>query len=203
MSLKEDFLDLRKGKLTQAKAFLEELEVQMALGKAEAKDAFESERKNLTTYLNKQKAQLKNVENIAVEHKQSLLQSLENLESQLGMELSTGKRKFDKQKKDTLGKIYQLEDQLQKAYGDVSHNLQTQLDAFKIKLDGYRVQLALGSIEDEATLAKLKSELQAQVDELRIKLQRETVSGDKVDHFINEISESFQHMKKAFSDLFV
>ena len=65
MALQQDFLELGKGKLTQAKAFLEELEVQITLGKAEARDAFESERKTLTKYLNKQKVQLKNAENMA------------------------------------------------------------------------------------------------------------------------------------------
>lgn len=202
MALQQDFLNLGKTKITQAKAFLEELEVQMALGKAEAKDAFEGERKTLTTYLNKQKAQLKETENVAIEHKKALLQSLEALEIQLGMELPSAKRKFDQQKKETLEKIYKLEFQLKEAYGDVSHSLQDQLNDFKIKLDGYRVQLALGSIEDEEALVKRKSELQTEVDGLRVKLQAEAAAGDKIDHFVNEVSESFDHMKKAFSDLF-
>ena len=202
MNLKQDLLDIGKGKITQAKAFLEELEVQMALGKAEARDAFEQEKKNLSTYLRKQKAQLRETEHIAENHKADLLKSFEILEGQLGKELPITKRKFDKLKKETLNKIYRLEAELKNTYGEVSSSLQKELDDFKIKLDGYRVQLALGTIEDETALAKRKTELQQQVDEIRLKLQKETAAGDRVDHFVDEISKSFNHMKKAFADLF-
>ena len=202
MTLKEDFLNLGKGKLTQAKAFLEDLEVQMHLGKAEARDAFHREKKTLSTFLNKQKAQLKVIENMADDKKAALLKSVVTLEDQLGMEIPTAKRKFDQQKKETLEKIYKLEYQLKEAHDDVSLSLQSQLDDFKIKLDTYRIQLALGKFENEELLAKRKNELQKNVDEIRLKLQKETVKGDRIDHFTGEIAESFDHMKKAFADLF-
>ncbi len=202
MAFKQDFLDLGKGKLTQAKAYLEELEVQMALGKAEARDAFQREKKNLTSFLNKQKTQFKETEDIADEHRAALLQSLEVLESQLGLELPGGKRDFDKQKKETLEKIYQLEYNLREAFGDVSHSLQDQLNDFKIKLDTYRVQLALGSYDNEEELTNRKNELQQTVDKLRLKLQKEATNEDRMENFTKEVSESFDHMKKAFSDLF-
>jgi hypothetical protein len=202
MALQEDFLNMTKGKITQAKAFLEELEVQMALGKAEAKDAFQSERKNLSNFLSKQKVRLRETEKISVEHKKGLLSSLENLEAQLVMDLPSTKGKFDKLKKETLEKIYLLEANLFEAHDDVSTHMQEELDSFKVKLDAYRVQLALGDISDQEALAKRKSELQGTIDELRKMLQKETSAGDRMDHFAGEISESFEHMKKAFSDLF-
>ena len=202
MALQRDFIEAGKGKLTQAKAFLEELEVQMALGKAEARDAFEIERKNLTKYLNKQKVQLKDTENIAIESKKVLLQNLETLEIQLGKELPHAKQEFDQQKSETLETIYKLEAQFNESYGDVSHPMQNELDNFKIKLDSYRVQLALASIEEEEALAKRKNELQQNVDEIRVKLQEEANSTDRLDHFVDEVTESLSHMKKAFSDLF-
>jgi hypothetical protein len=202
MALQEDFLNLTKGKLTQAKAFLEELEVQMALGKAEAKDAFQSERKNLSKFLNKQKALLKDVEKISAEHKKTLLTSLENLEAQLATELPTTKGDFDKFKKGTLEIIYRLEANLTEAYGDLSDAVQEELDDFKVKLDAYRVKLALGDIKDQEALVKRKSELQEEMSELRKMLQKESSAGDRMDLFTEEINQSFTHMKKAFSDLF-
>jgi uncharacterized protein YicC (UPF0701 family) len=202
MALQEDFLNLTKGKVTQAKAFLEELQVQMTLGKAEAKDAFQSERKKLSQFLSNQKVILRDTEKISAEHKKTLLASLEHLEGQLVMELPTTKGNFDTLKKETLDKIYKLEANLKEAYGDVSNQMQKELDDFKVKLDAYRVQLALGDIKDKDTLANRKSELQKEVEELRKMLQDESSVGDRMDHFTEEMSQSFTHMKKAFSDLF-
>nr|AWJ66128.1 hypothetical protein [uncultured bacterium] len=203
MALQQNFLEIGKGKLTQAKAFLEELEVQLALGKAEARDTFKEEKKNLSSFLNQQKANLKKAGQIADENKLELLKTFEDLEAVLGKDIPSNKRKFDQQKKETLAKIYELEYNLREAYGDVSTALQKQLDEFKVKLDAFRVHLALGSFEDEAVLIKRKNELQQTVDALRLKLQEEAVAGDRMEHFMEEISESFDHMKKAFSDLFV
>ncbi len=202
MDFQKNLMDVGKERITQLRSFLDELEVQMALGKAEARDAFEREKKTLNRFINQEKAELKKMSKAAEEHRSELLAKFETLEAKISHPLPTAKRKFDKQKKETLQAIYELEAGLKETYGDVSREMQNRLDAFKGKLDAYRVQLALGSYEDEAKLEKRKAELKEAVGEIREKLQKEAESGSKVEHFVEEVSESFEHFKKAFSDLF-
>ncbi len=202
MALQQVLIDVGKEKVNQLKSFLDDLEVQMALGKMEAKDAFESEKKNLNKFIQKEKAAIQNVAAIGEEHRNDLRLKFEKLEGVLSRPFATGKRKFDKDKKEALTAIYEVEAIMKEAYGDVNYTIQQELNSFKAKLDTYRVQLALGTYEDEAALKTRKAALKETIGNIREKLAKDTESGSRVETFFDEIGESFDHMKKAFSDLF-
>lgn len=202
MNFTEDIISAGKERATRIKAFLEELELQMALGKAEAKDAFESEKKSFNSFLNSYRAKMHEAENVANEHRMELDEKFAALEAKISVEFPTAKRKFDKLKKETLQSIYELEHALKVAYGDVGENIQEKLDGFKDKLDAYRIQLALADSDAEGTLENRKAELLENVGNIREKLQQKEELSSKVDNFVEDISESFDKMKKAFSDLF-
>ena len=191
-----------KEKLTQMKVFLDELEVQMALGKSEAKDAFDRERKNFQQYISDQKEQIKQVGKEAENHRKTLAEKFENLENLLKKEIATSKTKFDLDKKSTLKAIYELEFTIKKAYGEVGTAMQNKIDSFKGKLDAYRIQLALGEYEDIAELESKKEALRNSVAKITDKLRKEENASEKIDHFADEINESVDHLKKAFSELF-
>ena len=202
MALQQVLIDVGKEKVNQLKSFLDDLEVQMALGKMEAKDAFESEKKNLNKFIQKEKAAIQNVAAIGAEHRNDLRLKFEKLEGVLSRPFATGKRKFDKDKKEALTAIYEVEAIMKEAYGDVNYTIQQELNSFKAKLDTYRVQLALGTYEDEAALKTRKAALKETIGKIREKLAKDTESGSRVETFFDEVGESFDHMKKAFSDLF-
>lgn len=202
MSLQSNLVAMGKEKSMQMKALVEELELQMALGKAEARDVIKEEQKNLKKFINQQKVEMNRSEKTANEHREVLNKKFIDLETAVSKELPTTKRKFDAYKKETLHSIYELEYQLKESYGDVSPDIQTQLNKFKVKLDGYRVQLALANLEDEAQLNNRKAELQTAIDSIQEKMNKEIADRGKVENFVDEVTESFDHMKKAFSDLF-
>jgi len=202
MSLQSNLVAIGKEKSMQMKALVEELELQMALGKAEARDVIKEEQKNLRKFISQQKVEMNRSEATANEHREVLNKKFMDLETVISKELPTTKRKFDAYKKASLQAIYELEYQLKESYGDVSPAIQEQLNKFKIKLDGYRVQLALASLDDEAQLNNRKAELQVAIDGIQEKMNKEIEDRGKVEHFVDEITESFDHMKKAFSDLF-
>jgi polyhydroxyalkanoate synthesis regulator phasin len=184
------------------KVFLDDLEVQLALGKSEAKEAFDRERKTFQQYINDQKHQMKQVVKDAESHRYHLTEKFEALESQLAKEPATSKKKFDLEKKHTLKAIYELEFGIKETYGDVGTGMQTKLDGFKSKLDTYRISLALGEYEDAAEMESKKEALRNAVSKITDKLRKEVKASAKIDHFAGEINESVDHMKKAFSDLF-
>lgn len=202
MTLQDELLEVGKEKLTQMKVFLEELEVQMALGKSEAKETFERERKNFMQYISDQKEQFKSTGKVTEDHRKNLSAKFEALEFELDKEQVSSQKKFDMMKKETLHAIYELELAIKEAYGDVGMKMQAKLDSFKGKLDAYRIKLALGEYEDVAEMENKKEELRNVVDEILGKLKKEESASEKIDHFADEINVSVEHLKKAFSELF-
>lgn len=202
MTLQEELMDIGKERLTQMKVLLDEMQVQMALGKSEAKDFFERERKNFLHFINEEKILLRRSGEASNTHRQALLEKLDALNSKLETAVAENKKQFDAEKKEILHAIYTLELAIKEAYGDVGMALQAKLDAFRNKLDDYRIRLALGNFEEaETKLEPMKLELKVKLTEVRERLQKEAGASEKIDSFSNEISTSFDHMKKAFSSL--
>lgn len=195
-------MDIGKERLTQMKVLLDELQVQMALGKAEAKDIFERERKNFMQFVSDEKKVLRRSGEAAGKHRQTLMEKFNALDARFAKASAENKRQFDVQKRETLHAIYELELAMKEAYGDVGMALQAKLDAFRANLDNYRIKLALGEFDAASNeLELLKPELVDAMAEIRKRLEKEVGAGEKIDSFSNEISTSFDHMKKAFSNL--
>lgn len=201
MTLQEELMDIGKERLTQMKVLLDELQVQMALGKAEAKDVFDRERKSLLQFMSEEKNILRRSGETATKHRVTLSEKMEALDLCLAKAACENKRQYEVQKREVLHAIYALELAIKEAYGDVGMALQIKLDAFKSKLDDYRIKLALGEFEGEAEMELLKPELVAAIADLRERLKKEVGASEKIDSFANELSTSFDHMKKAFSNL--
>lgn len=201
MTLQEELMDIGKERLTQMKVLLDELQVQMALGKSEAKDIFDRERKNFMQFVSEEKNVLRRSGESASKHRQTMLEKVEALQACLAKVVGENKRQYDVQKRETLHAIYSLELAMKEAYGDVGMALQSKIDMFKAKLDNFRIKLALGEFEGEAEVEALKPELVEAIVDINERLKKETGAGEKIDSFANEISTSFDHMKKAFSNL--
>jgi predicted nuclease with TOPRIM domain len=202
MNFTEEIITVGKDRATRIKAFLEELELQTALGKAEAKDAIEEEKKNFQKFLRKYKSQIHEVEDESIEQVRELNDKFAVLAAKVNLPMPDNKRKFDQYKNETLHAVYDLELALKEKYGEVSEELMGRLDAFKDKLDAYRIQLAFTEFKHEEELKERKTELLDAINEIRDKLQEKVEAGAKLEHFVEDISDSFEKMKKAFSDLF-
>lgn len=198
----KNFIEIGKDKVQQLKKIFEELEVQLALGKAEAKDLFEKEKKNLNAFVTEQKMRFKTEQKIAEEKWDELLNKFEQLEAALSAETATEKAMYDEQKEKILRCIYELEHTMKEAYGEVGAVLREQLDFFKAKLDAYRIQLALSEFDNATEADNRRMELKDKVAEIREKMRKDEEAANKIDDFMSEMSASFDHLKKAFSDLF-
>jgi uncharacterized protein YoxC len=202
MNLTDEITTVGKEKATRIKAFLEELELQMALGKAEARDAFKEEKKNFEKFLDKYKTQVHGVEDESLEHVHELNMKFANLLAKVNLKFPDTKRKFDKFKNESLHAIFELEVAMKATYGEVKPDMQARLDVFKDKLDAYRIQLAFADYKEEEKLQARKNELTDAINEIRDKLQEQEEAGTKLEHFVEDVSDSFEKMKKAFSDMF-
>jgi hypothetical protein len=200
MALMDDMLDTGKEKMAQLKTWLEELEVQLALGKAEAKEMIEKERKNLSLYMQEQRKRMKEAEERFEDGKADLIEKFDKLEDRLSKDMADNKEDFDAQKRDILEAIYELEQMIKDKYGMMEEDMREQLDHFKTKLDGYRVQLALGKYDMEDALEEKKAEIRSAVTGVRERMRKETPN--KLEIISDEVGIAADHLKKALKEVF-
>jgi hypothetical protein len=202
MKTNNDFFGLGKEKLDQLKAVFEELELQLTLGKAEAKDAFEREKKNFSTFMQEQKLRFNKENQASEESWETMKEKFAHLESMLMKDTPDSKDSYDTQKNETLRCIYELENLIRDTYGELNSSLKSQFDQFKARLDAYRIQLALSEFDTKADGDKRREELKASLDEILDKMRSESERAHKLDDFAEEMGTAFDHVKRAFSDLF-
>jgi len=179
----------------------DELKVQMALGKAEARDLVERERKTFTKYINKQKKEIEKIESTSIEKRRDFLKAVENLESSLFEEVPSKVKAYESYKKTIMENIFKLEEQIRDNYPSMSQDVQDTLDTFKAKLDGFRVNLALHDKDDPEKVSNIKADLTNKIDEIRQLLSKREESQTRIDNFMEDISESFNYLKRAIANL--
>jgi hypothetical protein len=196
-----DLKEKGKQSLESFRSLFDELRVQAALGKAEAKELIDEERKNLYDYISKERALLRQTAQLSVKHEQDLMDKFAALQNELDNAVPDTKRKFDNYKKVVLQNIYDLEFAIKTESHDVRKSLQRNLNTFKTKLDAYRLQVAMSDYENRENLNNRKSELIGRINEIRSMVKDRQAEDKKWEYFSEEVSESYQHLKKAFSDL--
>jgi hypothetical protein len=194
-------LERLKNQTKNLKTLSEELRLQMALGKAEARDLIERERKNLNSYINKQKREFDNSDTVNQTNRVSFLTSVENLESVLSDNVPEESVAYDKYKNNVLKNVYKLEEEIKTNYPELSLSMQSKLDNFKNKMDAFRVNLALHDKDDPKKVEKIRNEFTGKLEDIRKILSDREDSQSKIDSFVEDITESFNYLKRAISDL--
>jgi len=201
MRAEKDFFELGKEKMDQVKAFLEELEVQIALGKAEAKDAFEREKQNFMEFVEGQRNRIKQEEGLRAERLEALESNIETFAALLVEPEPQTIEAYDAAKEALLHNVYQVEAALKDAYSEAGAGLRPYLDNFRNALDAYRIQLALSSFEIRDEVKPKKEELNLALAELMGRFQADEKNEDKLRQFAAEMETAFDHMKKAVKEL--
>lgn len=173
---------------------IEKFQVEAALGKAEAKKSFEEIKKNLNQFIHDSKFQIK-----AGKEKLNEIQAkLDKLMIQLNLGKVETIETFQYQKKQILTAIHELEvkiksnETLKKAYAFVL----IQLETFKVQLDILERKLNETFADKDFSLNKSKEQFLNFVETLKKKYGKKKET--KWEHFQNEISEAFGHLKQAF-----
>lgn len=134
----------------------EHLQVQMALGKAEGRDAYEERRKRMKT-------------------------------------------NFERFKKD----FAELESQMERSTEKYNEEFKKEFTHLKAKFEAFQVQAALGRAELSQEAEKKRQEATEKLHEFRKKVKEKQVENEeKVTAFNKEMETSWEHIKKAFQELF-
>lgn len=198
MKNKQDlqFIDKVIEALRNTAVKLEELQVKTALGKAEAKDKYEEIKKEFNLFIHESEFKVKGIK----ENLEELKAKFEELRVQLELGKAETIDIFKKQKKQLLLTLHEIEVKIKSnetLYRMYAISL-IEIEQFKIQLEILEQKYKDDKKEVKSSFEKAKEEFYSFIDRLRIKYGKKKEE-TKLEHFQNEISEAFDHFKKAFS----
>jgi hypothetical protein len=185
--------------LKNAATELEELQVQAALCKAEAKDLFEDLKKKFNARLNVLKSDLsktKTNKNIL-----PVINALERLQVQLALGLAETKELFEDQIKKIHIELSVLESELKNSEPLNGHaaEMQLEIEKFKAKVELVSLRFKLKKMISGSNFEQKKIEFHHKMDELKAKIsEKENQAKNKWNFFKKEIDEAYAHLKSAF-----
>lgn len=189
------FIDKIVEALRRAAIEMEELQVQAAIGKAEAEDKYEEVKKKFNSFVHESKFRLK----IGQEKARELHMKFDKLMVQLALGKAETIEAFKKQKKELLLTLHEIEvkiktnEKLNKIYAFIL----IEIEKFKVQLDLLEQKYETGRAGVKEAFEKGKLEFNQFVDKLKSKYSKKKKE-TRWEHFQNEISEAFIHFKDAF-----
>lgn len=199
--------DKAKNKLNEWKTLAKHLKVQMHLGKQEAREAFEEQKKQIAAWADKALKELKESKEISAEKISELKHEFELLRT-YGMlaQAETEQELKEQQEKisHTLDNIKSKTDQaFATTSGHVSNwkqSIDQKLQYFKMTFDLFRLQLHLGTEEAKDKWEQAKQKASSSIDKISKDLNEATEQGEaKFDALANELEHSWDNVKAVFS----
>jgi hypothetical protein len=182
--------------LKAAATEIDELRVQSALGRAEAKAAFEELKKKLDQKITETRASVNGLKDN--QKLLGLVNAFEFLQVQLALGIAETREAFNEQEKKITHALAELEAKIRSNENYQRHAgpLKMEVEKFKIKLELLALHYKLDKISMQEGFKEKKEILMARLDSLREKMIHS--GNDNWEHFQEEISEAFRHLKKAF-----
>jgi len=198
MKTKQDthFVDKVVGALRKTAVELEEFQVQAALGKSEAQDKYEEVKKKFNLFIHDSEFKIKGIK----EKSADINTKFDELRVQLALGKAETKDIFKKQKKELLSTIHDIEvkiktnDTLNKMYALAL----IEIEQFKIQLEILEERYNEDKVKSKDAFEKGKGDFNAFINTFKGKYGKQK-EDTKFEHFQHEISEAFDHFKKAFT----
>jgi len=175
---------------------LEEFQVKAALGKLEAQDKYEDVKKKFNLIIHESEFKIKGIK----EKIEELHAKFDELRVQLALGKAETKEIFKKQKKQLLSILHDIEVKIKT--NEILSRMYAvtliEIEQFKIQLEILEQKFKKDKSEAKDSFEKGKLDFNSFIDKFKgkyAKKQEET----KMEHFQNEITEAFDHFKKAFS----
>lgn len=183
--------------IKKAQVDLEEFQLQLALGKAEAKDTYEDAKKTFNRLVHQAKRKVNEIKG----KKDEIQVRLEELQVQLALGKAETLDAFDEQKKRITKAISNLEKALKenKFAAEVQAKLQHEIEKFKIKLEILRLRFELGKLDIKDEFEEKKAAFLKQLQKTKDKISDNGKGfSERSEHFQTEMKVAYRHLKKAF-----
>ncbi len=190
------------GKLTKAQQELDELAVQLALGKAEAKDKFEEVKKEFRTQVSELKHKF--ASSVMQEMVNVSKAKFEELELQLALGRADTADAFDEQSKKILNSLQALENEIKGKFKQSIEvdSFSQEIEAFKLKVEILRLKFLLKKFEVKDSFKEKMNDASRVIDKLKTSAKEKLGSGkEKYDDFKDEVQLAYKHLRKALESL--
>jgi hypothetical protein len=189
-------------KLTQAQQELDELAVQLALGKAEARDAFEHMKKDFRTRI----SEFRQTPAAETWHRvsDSLRVVLDDLEVRLAVGAANTQELFEEQREKLEEALMRLEQLLEEKFeASVDReNLKHEIEKFRLKLEILKLRFALARFVVKDSFRHGMRDVRDKISSLKSRVQHTFSSGKgRFEDFNDEIKEIYKHLRKAVKSL--
>lgn len=181
---------------------MEELSVQAALGKAEARDLYEESKKRFRDYLQETRDALKTIKEAASPEILRIKAFLETLQVQLALGKAETREMFEEQKDSIAKSLRELESFIRnnKITGEYYSKLLMEIETFRIKLEIIRLRYELKKPDVAKEFEEKKAAFLSMLNDLRDKMQeKKSGQNEKWENFHDEITEAYHHLRKAFA----
>lgn len=182
--------------LRNAAVELEELQVQAALGKAEASDKYEEIKKKFNMFIHESKLKYES----GKETMEDLQTKLDELRVQLALGRAESIDTFKEQKRKLLSTIHDIEVRIKtdERLNRANAFMLLEFEKFKAQLELLEQRYEKGKEGATASFEKGKSEFNAFIEKMKTRFSKESEES-RWEHFQSEISDAFNHFKQAFS----
>lgn len=197
METKENtqFLDKVVRSLKKAAVEVEEFQVQAALGKAEAHDKYEEVKKNFNSFIHESKTKI----HAGKEKIDGVNVKLDELRVQLALGKAETVDAFKKQKRELLLKFHELEVNIKtnEKFSRMYALVLIEIEKFKVQLEVLEQKFDQGKVGAKDSFEKGKQEFNKFIDGVKAKYSKKEET--KWEHFQDEVSQAFDHLKLAFT----
>lgn len=182
-------------KLRRAEVELEEFELQLALGKADAMDQYEGMKKELREVLWKIKQEVKDKSKMFDAKMEQLLEILQAGKPEAKETFSASKEKISELLDELLSELKNTG-----IGAELYATIVGEFGKFKIKMEILRLKLALKKMDWKQEWESGKKEVNRMVQEFekRVRDTSHTIKEGN-EEFFTEIRQAYAHLKKAFS----
>ena len=189
-------------KLLAAQQEIDELTVQLALGKAEARDKFNEIKKDFREKVSELKAFLANIPSDL--ELSTIRTKIDELEMHLLQGEVNTREAFEAQKDNLMKATSALEKTLQRKVpfpAELQHFVH-EIEKFKVKLEILRLKFSLKKMEVKNEFRIRMDEAKAYIDERRTLIKDKIDEGrEKYEDFGDEIRLAYTHFRKALKEL--
>lgn len=200
--------EIIKRKYQEGVEFIDHLKVQVKLGKEEAKEAFEQQKKEIQEWSSDLSRKVEQAKNLSEQEIKEIQSELEELRVQAALGRADTHDAIVEQRAVISKKLDEVHHKLEVIYrdktndlGEIVDQLQEGIDRYLTKFDLFRLQFHLGKKEAVEKWNEEKDDFYKELDRLRLKIEQEKEeSVEKWGHFKGELQKSWKHMKNAFSD---
>lgn len=184
----------------------EELRLQLHLGKKEAEEKFEEEKKKIQQWAEETR---EDVGDFSSEKAKSFRTKLETLRVQAALGKAESKAAMEEQEKklklaleDAQKEARGLAEDSSEKVAEVGKNARDKMGVWQTQMDIFRLQLQLGKKEAELEWETKKKQIKEKLNDIDDSIDNLRKEGsESLENFKSEISESWKHLKSAFTKI--